>query len=276
MKKSILKSTAVAAMISLSFGLAGCGSDKTAEKPPAKAVEQAAPVEKHIYDDAKVVDMMNGTGTNVIGKVSITKVRSSDITQEALEDWYFNYVKKNLGHGDKWNYALIVYSDNENLGVLCNGGSLTKDVTLTKDKHGETYSASPTQSSVEYVEDSARPGHLKAFVPEKKVDTEAIKQKVVSALGGKATVVTVDYDNKGVVSISFDMEVPSKDVGEARMYIVDAIRSVISANNDVELSDVIANAVFRKAPVCMVICDLSDGNEEFSSIVAGKREPFTP
>ncbi len=43
MKKSIFKIAAVAAMLSLSFGLTGCGSDKTAEKSPVKTVEQASP-----------------------------------------------------------------------------------------------------------------------------------------------------------------------------------------------------------------------------------------
>lgn len=140
MKKSILKSAAVAAMLSLSFGLAGCDGDKTAEKPPAKAVEQAAPIEKHIYDDAKIVDMMNGAGTKAIGKVSVLKMSSADLTQEALEDWYFNYAKKNVNAGEGWNFALIVYTDKNNLGVMYNG-SLTKDVPLTKNKKDETYSA---------------------------------------------------------------------------------------------------------------------------------------
>lgn len=140
MKKSILKGAAVAAMLSLPFGLVGCGDDKAAEKPPAKAVEQAAPVEKHIYDNAVIVDSMNGAGTKVIGKVSVLKMNSADLTQEALEDWYFNYAKKNVGAGEKWNYALIVYTDKNNLGVIYNG-SLTKDVSLTKNKNDETYSA---------------------------------------------------------------------------------------------------------------------------------------
>ena len=58
--------------------VAGCGSSGT-------------PKQKHIYDTAKVVDLKNGAGTANIGKVSVLKIKSSDLTQAALEDWYFNY-----------------------------------------------------------------------------------------------------------------------------------------------------------------------------------------
>ena len=64
------------------------------EEKPAPAKEQ--PKEKHVYDQAKVVDMMNGTKTKAIGKVSVIEIDSSKVTQQALEDWYFNYAKKHL------------------------------------------------------------------------------------------------------------------------------------------------------------------------------------
>jgi len=127
-------------------------------KPEAKQ-EQAAqePVkQKHIYDKAKVVDMMNGMGTKAIGKVSIIEAQSTDVTQEALEDWYFNYVKP---HEKEFNYCLILYTDkNKKEGVLCSAGVLTKDTPLEKDKYGETYSKTQSGGTIWGPTDD---GHLK-------------------------------------------------------------------------------------------------------------------
>ena len=127
-------------------------------KPEAKQ-EQAAqePVkQKHIYDDAKSVDMMNGMGTKVIGKVSIIEAESTDVTQEVLEDWYFNYAKP---HEKDFNYFLILYTDKgKSMGVLCNSALVTKDCPLDKDKHGETYSQARSGGTIMGPTDD---GHLK-------------------------------------------------------------------------------------------------------------------
>ncbi len=107
--------------------IAGCGSNKT------------TPKETHIYDNAKVVDLKNGYGTATIGKVSVLKIKSTELTQSALEDWYFNYVVKNVGDkGEKWNWAVIVYTDKNGVGTIYNG-TLAKDVIIQKESKDDTW-----------------------------------------------------------------------------------------------------------------------------------------
>lgn len=65
-----------------------------------------------IYDTAQVYDVINGSGNAKIGEYSVVKASSSEITDEVLNDWYFNYVKKN-----NYNYCMIVYTDIDGVGV---------------------------------------------------------------------------------------------------------------------------------------------------------------
>lgn len=120
-----------AVIMSVVLLVGGCGSD-SASKGPA-----------HLYDKAKVVDLMSGNGKNVVGSVSIIEAKSTDVTQEALEDWFYNYVDKHVGdkaEDPKLNYCVILYTDkNKEEGVHSAGGVVTKDVPIEKDKHG-TYS----------------------------------------------------------------------------------------------------------------------------------------
>lgn len=86
----------------------------------------------HIYDNAQVRDVMNGTGTNKLGEYSVIKVASSEITDEVLNDWYFNYVKKN-----DFNYCVIVYTDIDGVGVYSSSGMVVKDAGLDVDANGD-------------------------------------------------------------------------------------------------------------------------------------------
>lgn len=86
--------------------------------------------ESHIYDNAEVVDLMNGTGTEKIGTITVVKVNQADCTEGALYDWYVNYVKTNSDS----NYHVIIYNDVANKGVYSNGfGFIQKDITITPD-----------------------------------------------------------------------------------------------------------------------------------------------
>lgn len=87
--------------------------------------EEASDEESHIYDDAEIVDMMNGSRTEVIGAVSVISALSSDITEEVLTDWYFNYVAET-----DYNYYLIVYTDIEDTGCYAFTGIVEANVTL--------------------------------------------------------------------------------------------------------------------------------------------------
>ena len=50
---------------------------------------------QHLYDNAIVKDVMNGFRSEKIGEYSIATIKSDQVTQDILEDWYFNYVEKN-------------------------------------------------------------------------------------------------------------------------------------------------------------------------------------
>lgn len=77
--------------------------------------------------DAKVVDVMNGSKTEVLGQSSIIKMKSEEVTDEFLLNWMENYVNKN-----NFNWSVIVYTDkgDDSLGVYETGGFIQKDVNL--------------------------------------------------------------------------------------------------------------------------------------------------
>ena len=85
----------------------------------------------HIYDTAQVRDVINGSGNAKIGEYSIVKASSSEITDDVLNDWYFNYVKKN-----NYNYCMIVYTDMDGVGVYSSSGMVVKDAGLDIDSNG--------------------------------------------------------------------------------------------------------------------------------------------
>lgn len=169
MKKSILKSVATATLLAMSISFTGCGSDKSAEQPAVNAEKQstakaekqsAVKTEKHIYDTAVILNLKNGFGTKVVGKVSELRIPSSMLTHEALEDWYFNYAKKNVGDkGEKWNWAVIVYTDKPNMGTFYNG-VVIKDIGLERRSQDDRWAMANDKGTM-YIEN--KEGHLVKF-----------------------------------------------------------------------------------------------------------------
>lgn len=130
---------AVAWLIYLLIGF-GVNSNKEADTtvPPS--------AENSIYADAEIVDLMSGAGNNKVGTVSISRAKQADCTEDALADWYFNYVQE---HTD-CNYHLVVYTDVPSKGVYSNGlNFIQKDVTLIEDDDG-TYSTGDDAGSTYY------------------------------------------------------------------------------------------------------------------------------
>lgn len=119
------------------------------KKQETSEEEQDTKANNSIYTDAEIVDLMNGLGTEKIGTISVSKATQADCTDEALIDWYFNYVKNNSG----CNYHIIVYSDNPQRGVYTLGkGFIQKDTALTAEKDG-TYSLGDDAGSTYYTVD---------------------------------------------------------------------------------------------------------------------------
>jgi hypothetical protein len=90
-------------------------------------------VDSHIYNNAQVKDVMNGSRTEKIGEYSIIETTSDEVTEEALIDWYFNYVANN-----DFNWCMILYLDkDDNSGVYATTGMIQKDVLFAKDNYDD-------------------------------------------------------------------------------------------------------------------------------------------
>lgn len=144
---------AAAWCVYLLIGLFGGGSDSTNSTDAVVTTETSVEKndvvtteESHIYDNAEVVDIMSGDGSKKIGTITVTHAKQIECTEEALVDWFTNYVQN---HTDS-NYHIIVYDDIKNKGVYSLGESfIQKDVEINKDSSG-SYSIGDDAGSTYY------------------------------------------------------------------------------------------------------------------------------
>lgn len=101
--------------------LTACGSSDSVKK-------------EGIYRNALVVDVKNGSGTEVIGKMSVSQVPKEEITEEALLDWCVNHIKSN-----DLSYSIIRYDGDVDHGVYGTGNQIITNVNIQKEADG-TYS----------------------------------------------------------------------------------------------------------------------------------------
>lgn len=101
--------------------------------------------DSHIYDSAEVIDVMNGSGTEKIGEYSLIKADSSEITEDVLADWYFNYVEKN-----DFNWCVILYSDKSDSTGVYSGGGFVEVGLILEDSGDGVYMAGDTSSATMY------------------------------------------------------------------------------------------------------------------------------
>lgn len=101
-----------------------------------KEIEQEQ--EKDTDLDTETYDILNGFGTEKIGKTTVTRVSQAEATDEFLQNWY-NEIKDL-----KTNYDIIIYQETLNSqeprGVYHNGGIIYKNVPLIPDTPAGTYS----------------------------------------------------------------------------------------------------------------------------------------
>ena len=120
--------------------------------PTETVISSTVPTEESepsIYENAQIVDLMNGPKTEKVWKMSIVRANKDECTESAIEDWYFNYVKKN----DSCNYHIIVYSDVSNSGIYTGGnGLIEKDVELKPD-YGDVYMLGDEKGAIYYTVD---------------------------------------------------------------------------------------------------------------------------
>lgn len=143
----------------------------------------------HIYDDAEVLDLMNGTGTEKIGTITVAKANQADCTEDALYDWYVDYVKKNSDS----NYHVIVYNDIKNKGVYSNGfGFIQKDIAITSDNG--TYMTGDDVGSTYYTVDETAQKLVAGVSMSDSSVIENIKAKVDA-------VIPEEYKNSEIYSV---------------------------------------------------------------------------
>lgn len=97
-----------------------------------------------IYENSEVVNLMNSSGTEQLGTITVTKARRSACREEALVDWYFYYVRE---HSDS-NYHIIVYTDDPQKGVYTTGsGCIQTNVSLVPQDDGTYLLGDDTEST---------------------------------------------------------------------------------------------------------------------------------
>ena len=128
--------------------LVGCGSSgkKEGSGTSTKDESTSSSATGHIYDDAEIMDVMNGVRTEKLGEYSIIHIDSSKLTDDVLADWYFNYVEKN-----DFNWCMILYTDkDDNSGAYAIKGVVTKDTCFDEDEYGD-YSVGSSSDEITYI-----------------------------------------------------------------------------------------------------------------------------
>lgn len=123
----------------------GTSSSAGASAVSASVSEYSGP---HLYDNAIVKDVMSGDRSQKLGEYSVSFASSGDCTDEALADWYLNYVKAH-----DFNYALIVYTDDEGYGIFETYGAIEIGDKIAQDKYGDYYTIDNSEARFIVIEE---------------------------------------------------------------------------------------------------------------------------
>lgn len=93
--------------------------------------------------NTKIIDVMNGLGTEKIGEMSYTKMPKDEVTDEYLVDWQ-NDIKEN-----DYNWGIIEYSDDEYVGIYGSSTMILKNVFIRYEKDG-TYTYEERENTEYY------------------------------------------------------------------------------------------------------------------------------
>ena len=94
---------------------------------------QEEPEAPPIYATVEIRDVLDGAHAEKIGEYSLIRAEESAVTEQALTDWYYNYVAQN-----DFKWCMILYSDRSDFtGVYAIYGIVQKDVVFTPDAFGE-------------------------------------------------------------------------------------------------------------------------------------------
>ena len=121
---------------------AAANSETTAESTPATVEEAVQEIEEQVNaaeewtgegsigDYAVVTDFLSADGV-LYGKVSYVRADSSLITEEVLNDWYFNHFLTS-----DVNFAIIAYTDQENTGAFASNDLVITGTPITQNEQG--------------------------------------------------------------------------------------------------------------------------------------------
>lgn len=158
---------AVAWIIYLMIGISGASGDTTNTKSDATISDEATNKtttpgnsvdsteynqlssesnEHHLYNNALVKDVMNGSRDKKLGEYAVIKANSSECTEEAIADIYFNYFKKN-----NFNWITLLYTDkNDGSGIYFNNAMIGVNDIFVQDKYGD-YSVITPDDEIVYI-----------------------------------------------------------------------------------------------------------------------------
>lgn len=146
MKRNMKKMLLAILSTVMALSLVACGGSTSVDKSSSEEVNHTTQSVAHLYDRAVEKPVMNGVRTESIGEYSVTKADSSECTDEAIADWYYNYVAKH-----DFNYCLIVYTDkDEEYGCYSIDGMVQKDIEIEMDEYGD-YSMGSSPDMVTYI-----------------------------------------------------------------------------------------------------------------------------
>jgi len=116
------------------------------EKTTVEVKEVPVSTETHLYDNAEIRDVMNGSRDTKLGEMAVIKADSKDCTEEAIADIYYNFFKKN-----DFNWITLIYTDkNDNTGIYFNTSIIGVNDQFEVDEYGD-YSAVISPDEILYV-----------------------------------------------------------------------------------------------------------------------------
>ena len=115
----------------------------SAARKEAYAVQQSAQIssntkennviKKELVNSTEIVEWLNGSRTEKIGEVTVTKVPYAAVNDEYFQEWWEEY-----GSNPAYNAAFIVYTDKENEGIDGLPSAIAyKDTGLVQDQWGD-------------------------------------------------------------------------------------------------------------------------------------------
>lgn len=198
-----------------------------AENKEAEETETSSG-QPHIYDNAVVKDVINGSRTDKIGEYSVIEIASDMVTEEALNDWYFNYVEKN-----DFNWCMILYADSENYeGVWTNGALVETGVHFEQDEYGD-YAMKDASTTSIYAPKNGVLKKLQVEAQETSEEDDAddgVPTEYKSALRSAEVYSDMMHMSKMGIYDQLTSEYGDKFTAEAAQYAIDNIQADWNAN----------------------------------------------